>query len=151
MRAVVQRVSRASVTVEGECVGAIARGLTVLVGVTHLDGPPDAVAMADKLAGLRVFPDAEGRMNRSVSEIEGGVLVVSQFTLYASVRRGRRPSFTAAADPDRAEPLIEAIVRRLDQAGVPTATGRFGAMMSVEIVNDGPVTIVIETDRGAVL
>ena len=151
MRAVVQRVSAASVEVDGTVVGAIEAGLLVLVGVGHGDGPGDADVMADKIAGLRIFRDPEGRMNLSVAEVGGGVLVVSQFTLLADIRRGRRPSFTDAADPDRAEPLVARLVARLEVGGVRTATGRFGAMMAVSLVNDGPVTIVIDVADGKVV
>lgn len=151
MRAVVQRVSSASVTVGSELVGSIDGGLLVLVGVTHDDTEGDAEALAAKLAGLRIFPDSDGRMNRSVLDTGGGCLVVSQFTLYADVRRGRRPAFTAAADPEIAEPLVDRVVSRLVSEGVEqVATGRFGAMMTVTLVNDGPVTLVIETSGGRV-
>ena len=148
MRAVVQRVARASVRVGGETVGEIGRGLLVLVGAAVGDGPADAAALADKLAGLRIFPDEEGRMNRAVGEAGGAVLVVSQFTLCGDVRRGRRPSFTAAAPPEVAEPLVEMVVERLRRAGLPCATGRFRAHMDVELLNDGPVTLVIDVAGG---
>jgi len=151
MRAVVQRVSRASVTVGGGVVAEIAGGLLVLVGVAAGDTEQDADALADKTAGLRVFPDEEGKMNRSLIESGGGALVVSQFTLLADVARGRRPSFTAAADPAIAEPLIRRLVSRLEGAGVPVHGGRFGAHMDVESVNDGPVTIVLDTAGGRVV
>ena len=150
MRAVVQRVSEASVVVDGATVGAIDRGLLMLVGVGEGDGPADADALAAKVAGLRMFPDDEGKMNRSVVDVGGGVLVISQFTLQADVRRGRRPSFTAAAHPDVAEPLVDAVADALGEQGLDVATGRFGAMMQVHLVNDGPVTIVIDTAEGAV-
>lgn len=148
MRVVVQRVSRAEVTVGGAIVGSVGDGLLALVGVTHDDGPADATLLASKVAGLRIFRDETGRMNRSVAEVGGSVLVVSQFTLYGDVRRGRRPSFTEAADPDDAEVLIEHLVSEIRNEGVPVATGRFGEMMSVSLVNDGPVTILLETRRG---
>ncbi|HSJ29749.1 MAG TPA: D-aminoacyl-tRNA deacylase [Acidimicrobiia bacterium] len=151
MRAVVQRVSRASVKADGEISGEIGPGLLVLVGVSPLDGRADSVALADKLVGLRLFQDDAGRMNRSVSDIGGGILVVSQFTLYADVRRGRRPSFTDAADPLHAEPLVDAVVARIAEGGISTATGRFGAAMEVELVNDGPVTLVLEVSDGRVV
>ncbi|MDH3249559.1 MAG: D-aminoacyl-tRNA deacylase, partial [Acidimicrobiia bacterium] len=141
MRAVVQRVSGASVTVDGEVVGAIERGLLVLVGVTHSDSTRDAHAVADKVAGLRIFPDEAGLMNRSVTDTGGACLVVSQFTLYGATKKGRRPSFTAAADPMVAEPLVDELVRRLREHDVPVATGVFGAMMDVSLVNAGPVTL----------
>ena len=145
MRAVVQRVSRASVRVDGTTVGEIGSGLLVLVGVHAEDGEAEASHVADKIANLRIFPDGEGKMNRSVLECDGEVLVVSQFTLYGDTRRGRRPSFVAAAAPSRAEPLVRAVMERLSELGVPTACGEFGAHMEVELTNDGPVTILIET------
>lgn len=150
MRVVVQRVSHASVTVDGEVVGRIGVGFLCLVGVTHDDTDADAVALADKLAGLRVFPDADGRMNRSLVEAGGSALVVSQFTLYGDVRRGRRPSFTDAAAPEVAEPLVDRLAAELADRGVPVETGRFGAMMDVELCNDGPVTLVVEAVLGRV-
>jgi len=150
MRAVVQRVTRARVRVAGETVGEIGRGLLVLVGAAAGDTPADAVALADKLAGLRIFPDDEGRMNRSVAEAGGAVLVVSQFTLLADLRRGRRPSFTEAAPPEEAEPLVDAVAEHLGRAGVPCAAGRFRAHMEVELLNDGPVTLVLEVGGGRV-
>lgn len=148
MRVVVQRVSRASVSVDGEVVGEIARGLLCLVGVGEGDGPQDAGVLADKIAGLRIFGDEEGRMNESVREVGGAVLVVSQFTLYGDVRRGRRPSFTEAAPPEMAAPLVEEFARRLDTLGVEVARGSFGAMMEVALVNAGPVTLVVEAVGG---
>ncbi len=147
MRAVIQRVSEARVTVDGEVVGTIGPGLLVLVGVTHGDTQADAQWLARKVAGLRIFEDEAGRMNRSVKEVGGSVLVVSQFTLYADARRGRRPSFVQAAPPDVAEPLIEAFCAYLAEEGVPVATGRFRAMMEVCLCNVGPVTIILETPR----
>ncbi len=146
MRAVVQRVARASVSVDDRIVGAIDRGLVVLVGFRAGDSRPALEWMAEKVAGLRVFPDEHGRMNRSVLETEGSVLVVSQFTLYGDVQRGRRPSFIEAAPPEEAIPLYEAFVRALEARAVPVATGEFGAAMQVELVNDGPVTLVMERD-----
>ncbi len=151
MRAVVQRVTRAAVRVGGETVGEIGRGLLVLVGAAAGDGPADAAALADKLAGLRIFPDDEGRMNRSVVEAGGAVLVVSQFTLCGDVRRGRRPSFTEAAAPEAAEPLVDLVAAHLHAAGVPCATGRFRAHMEVDLLNDGPVTLVIDVTGGRVV
>jgi D-tyrosyl-tRNA(Tyr) deacylase len=145
MRAVVQRVSRAGVTVDGEVVGTIGRGLLVLLGVAPSDTEAGARWLADKVVGLRIFPDDEGKMNRDVSEAGGGVLVVSQFTLYGDARKGRRPSFIGAAQPALAEPLYEAFVVAVRAQGVPAATGRFGAMMQVELVNDGPVTLLVDT------
>ena len=126
-------------------VGAIGPGLCVLVGVTHDDDADDAAALAGKLWRLRVFDDADGRMDRSVADVGGEVLVVSQFTLYGDTRKGRRPSWTAAARPEVAEPLVDALVDELAALGATVATGRFGADMAVELVNDGPVTLLIET------
>ncbi|MBT8214520.1 MAG: D-tyrosyl-tRNA(Tyr) deacylase [Acidimicrobiia bacterium] len=151
MRAVVQRVTRAAVTVDGATVGEIEQGLMVLVGVGHDDGPADAEALAGKLAGLRVFADPEGRMNLAVDDVGGAVLVVSQFTLLGDVRRGKRPSFTDAAPPDHAEPLVDEVVGCLQRAGIEVATGTFGARMEVSLVNDGPVTLVVETRNGKVV
>ncbi len=151
MRAVVQRVARAAVRVGNETVGEIGRGLLVLVGAAAGDGPADAAALADKLAGLRIFPDDEGRMNRSVVEAGGAVLVVSQFTLCGDVRRGRRPSFTEAAPPEAAEPLVDLVIEHLRRVGVPCATGRFRAHMAVDLLNDGPVTLVIDVAGGRVV
>ena len=131
-------------TVAGEVVGSIGPGLCVLVGVTHGDGPDQASTLARKLAELRVFPDDEGRMNRSVTDTGGGLLVISQFTLYGDTRKGRRPSFVDAAPGDEAEPLVDAVVETLRRRGLETATGRFGADMAVELVNDGPVTLLLE-------
>ena len=145
MRAVVQRVSRASVRVGGETTGSIAYGLLVLVGVAHDDGESDADYLADKIVGLRIFKDDEDKMNPSVLDVGGAVLVVSQFTLYGDCRKGRRPSFIGAAAPELAESLYEAFVAAVRGHGVLTATGRFGAMMQVELVNDGPVTLLLET------
>ncbi len=144
MRAVVQRVSRACVRVAGKTVGDIGTGLVALVGVTHADGPGEAERMAAKLANLRLFDDDAGVMNRSVLEAGGAVLVVSQFTLYGDTSRGRRPSWSSAAPGAHAQPLVEAVVTGLRTHGVPVATGRFGAHMEVELVNDGPVTVLVE-------
>ena len=151
MRAVVQRVSRARVTVDAEETGAIGPGLLVLVGVADGDGSADVDALADKILGLRIFADDEGRMNRDVVDAAGGILVVSQFTLLADARKGRRPSFVGAAAPEVAEPLVAAFVGRIAAADVPVATGRFGARMMVDLVNDGPVTIVLEVRDGRVV
>jgi len=145
MRVVLQRVSRASVTVSGEEVAAIERGLLLLVGVGDGDEEAEARRMAGKCAEMRIFPDSEGRFNLSVTDVDGEALVVSQFTLLADVRRGRRPSFTGAAAPEVAEPLVEAFAGALRDAGVPAQTGRFGAKMQVELVNDGPVTIILDS------
>ena len=144
MRALVQRVTGARVSVDGAIVGEIDVGLCVLVGVTHDDDGARAAKLAGKLANLRVFDDDEGAMNRSLLDVGGGALVVSQFTLYGDTARGRRPSWVAAARPEHAEPLIEEFVRELSALGVPVATGRFRADMQVELVNDGPVTLLLE-------
>jgi D-tyrosyl-tRNA(Tyr) deacylase len=144
MRAVVQRVSKASVSVEGRIVGSIGRGLVVLLGVTHDDGKEEAAFLAKKVANLRIFSDEQGRFNLSALEVGADALVVSQFTLYGDVRKGRRPSFTDAAAPEVAEPLVEKFVGFLKEQGLHVETGIFGAMMLVEIHNDGPVTIILE-------
>jgi D-aminoacyl-tRNA deacylase len=144
VKAVASRVASARVTVAGEVVGEIGPGLLVLVGVAHDDGQAEADWIAGKLAGLRVFDDDAGRMNRAVTDTGGGVLVVSQFTLYGDARAGRRPSYVAAARPEQAEPLVDAVVKGLEARGVPVATGRFGAEMLVESAGDGPVTILLE-------
>jgi D-aminoacyl-tRNA deacylase len=148
MRAVVQRVSRAQVSVNEEIVGEIGRGLLVLLGVTHTDADADAAYLADKVAGLRVFEDEHGKMNLDAGSIGGAILVVSQFTLYGDVRRGKRPSFDAAAPPERARHLYEYFVDRIRAAGLPCQTGRFQEMMQVELVNDGPVTILLDSAKG---
>ena len=145
MRAVLQRVSRARVTVGEEVVGEIGRGLLVLLAVAPTDTAEQARWLADKVVGLRIFADEADKMNRSVAEVGGGVLVVSQFTLYGDCRKGRRPSFLGSAGPDLAVPLYEAFVEAVRAQGVPAATGRFGAMMQVELVNDGPVTLIVDT------
>ena len=145
MRVVLQRVTSARVTVDGEVVGNIATGLLLLVGVASGDDTAVAVRLAEKCAGMRVFPDDYGRFDRSLMDIGGEALVVSQFTLLGDVRRGRRPSFTAAAPPDEAEPLVGVFTEALRTAGVSVASGRFGAHMKVELVNDGPVTIVLDS------
>lgn len=145
MRAVVQRVSRASVTIDGETAGEIGRGLLVLLGVTHDDTAEQARWLAEKIIGLRIFNDADGKMNLDVTDVRGSVLVVSQFTLHGDCRKGRRPSFVAAAPPEIAIPLYEMFVNAVKAQGIPTATGRFGAMMQVELVNDGPVTLVVDS------
>jgi D-tyrosyl-tRNA(Tyr) deacylase len=146
MRAVVQRVQRASVSIDGECVGSIGAGVLVLLGVGPADGHAEVEWMAQKIAELRIFPDDQGKMNRSLLEIGGGALVVSQFTLFGDVRKGRRPSFVGAAPPDIAAPLYERVVGALRSRGVaPVATGRFAADMAVELVNDGPVTLILES------
>jgi D-tyrosyl-tRNA(Tyr) deacylase len=147
MRAVVARVAWARVLVGGEAVGEIGPGLLALVGVTHDDGPAEAAWLAAKIAGLRVFPDDAGKMNRSVAEVGGGVLVVSQFTLYGDARAGRRPSYVAAARPEQAEPLVDAVAAALTATGLQVATGRFGADMTVESAAAGPVTILLDSSR----
>jgi len=144
MRALIQRVTRGSVTVETKKVSEIEKGLVVLIGVGKGDTQDQADWMAEKIANLRIFEDAAGKMNRSVLEVGGSALVVSQFTLYADAQKGRRPSFEKAAQPSEAEPLIDYFTKRLHFYGVPTQSGVFRAMMSVEIINDGPVTIWIE-------
>ena len=144
MRAVVQRVSSASVRVDGELIGAVGRGALVLLGVLEGDGERDAVQLAEKGAGFRYFADDEGRMNLAAAEVGGALLVVSQFTLAADGRKGRRPSFDKAADPLEAEELYERFVAHLRGLGLVVETGRFGAMMEVELVNDGPVTFVLD-------
>jgi D-tyrosyl-tRNA(Tyr) deacylase len=144
MRIVLQRVSRARVTVEGRVTGEIGRGLLLLAGFTDGDSEDALAWMADKVVGLRIFPDDEGKMNRSVQEVGGGLLVVSQFTLYGDTRKGRRPSFVDAARPEIAIPLYERFVELLRATGLPVGTGEFGAMMDVELVNDGPVTLILE-------
>ncbi len=148
MRAVVQRVSRAKVTVDGQVTGEIGPGLLVLLGVGRGDSQAEADYIADKVAGLRIFEDEHGKMNCSVSEIKGSVLVVSQFTLYGDVRRGKRPSFDSAAPPEHARGLYECFVQRLRAAGLPCETGKFQEMMSVELVNEGPVTILLDSSKG---
>ena len=145
MRVVLQRVSRARVTVGDRCTGSIGTGALLLVGFTPGDDEETLRWMADKVAGLRVFPDDDGKMNRSLVEVGGGALVVSQFTLYGDTRKGRRPSFVHAAGPDLAIPLYELFVALMrDRVPGPVETGEFGAMMDVELVNDGPVTLVLE-------
>lgn len=147
MRAVVQRVKSASVEVGGAVVARIGPGLLVFVGVTHEDGPDDVRYIATKILDLRIFPDEAGRMNRSVVENQGSVLVVSQFTLYADCRKGRRPSFDAAARPEIAEALYLDVVRVLGESGLTVATGVFQAHMDVALVNDGPVTMLLDSRR----
>jgi D-tyrosyl-tRNA(Tyr) deacylase len=145
MRAVVQRVSRARVVVDEEVVGQISCGLVVLLGVAGSDTVEHARWLADKITGLRIFADDEGKMNRGLADVGGEALVISQFTLYGDCQKGRRPSFVDAAPPDIARPLYEAFVVAVRALGIPTATGRFGAMMQVELVNDGPVTLIVES------
>ena len=147
MRAVVQRVRRASVRVENETVGEIQKGLVVLLGVSKDDAHADADYLADKICALRIFDDAEGKMNLPVTEVAGSVLVVSQFTLYGDVRRGLRPSWSDAAPPEAAEPLYEYFVDRIKKLVVNVETGSFRKMMQVELVNDGPVTILLDSKK----
>ncbi|GAB6929397.1 D-tyrosyl-tRNA(Tyr) deacylase [Paenibacillus sp. JCM 10914] len=145
MRVVIQRCKRAQVTVDNEVVGSVGIGLMVLVGVTHEDEEKDAKYLADKVAGLRIFEDDEGKMNHSVQDVGGAILSVSQFTLYGDVRKGKRPNFMAAAKPDMAKTLYEAFNRELAAKGLQVETGIFGAMMDVELVNWGPVTLSIDS------
>lgn len=147
MRAVLQRVSRAGVTVAGERIAAIGAGLLVLLGVEQGDDEKAADYLADKVAGLRIFEDDAGKMNLSVADCAGELLIVSQFTLLADCRKGRRPGFSQAALPQQAEPLCDYFVARLRQQGLPVQTGRFRAEMEVELVNDGPVTIMLDSQR----
>ncbi len=147
MRAVVQRVTRSSVTVEGRVTGEIGKGLLVLVGISVDDSEAAADYLVDKIVGLRVFDDADGKMNLSVLDVHGGLLIVSQFTLYGDTRRGRRPSFIAAARGDHAVRLYEYFVAKVREVVTDVATGEFGAMMEVDLVNDGPVTIILDSEK----
>ena len=147
MRAVVQRVSRAKVSVNGSVTGEIGMGLLVLVGVGHEDDHDELDYMVEKIAGLRIFEDGDGKMNRSVRDIGGSILAVSQFTLYGDVRRGKRPSFDGAAPPQRARQLYDAFVEKIRAAGLRCETGRFQEMMQVELVNEGPVTILLDSKK----
>lgn len=151
MKALIQRVDHASVSVDGEVVGRIGVGLLVLVGAGRADTGADAMALARKVVGLRIFPDEDGRFNLSLIDVGGGMLVVSQFTLYADVRRGRRPSFTEAARPEQAEQLVDEFVEAVRTLDVAVATGRFGAMMEVDLRNNGPFTLMVETAAGRVI
>jgi D-tyrosyl-tRNA(Tyr) deacylase len=148
MRLVVQRVRHGSVVVEDRVVGSIGAGLLVLAGTTHGDSETDVRVLADKLVNLRVFPDSEGRMNRSLLDTGGQVLLVSQFTLYGSVRRGNRPSFTGAGDPLEAARLLDRLATEIADRGVRVAGGEFGASMEVSLLNDGPVTLILESVAG---
>jgi len=145
MRVVLQRATSAAVRVDGETVGVIGPGFVAFVGIAEGDSEDDARRLAAKAAELRIFPDGEGRFNRSIVEVSGEALVISQFTLHADIRRGRRPSFTAAARPDVAEPLVELFATTLEGLGIRVARGRFGARMAVDVFNDGPVTIILDT------
>lgn len=151
MRVIVQRVREARVIVNSQVVGEIGVGLCLLVGVARDDTPRDVEVMAAKIAGLRVFPDDRGKMNRSIVEVGGAALVVSQFTLLGDVRKGRRPSFTDAAAPSLAGPLVDYFGECLQELGIPGSSGVFGAKMEVELTNDGPVTLIVEVRRGAVV
>lgn len=148
MRVLLQRVSRATVTIEGNLVGAVDRGFCLLVGFTHGDTPAEVSWMAEKVAGLRLFSDPEGKMNLGLADVGGGLLVVSQFTLYGDATKGRRPSFIDAARPEQAIPLYQQFCAELRASGLPVATGQFGAAMAVEIHNDGPVTLMLERHHG---
>ena len=145
MKLVIQRVKQASVTVDGKCISEIGPGLLVLVGVSHSDTPFDARHLARKTAKLRIFQDDEGKMNRAVEEVGGGVLAVSQFTLYGDCTKGNRPSYITAARPEQGEALFNEYVQELDRLGFPPKTGIFGADMKVELLNDGPVTLILES------
>jgi len=144
MRALIQRVARAGVSVEGRAIGQIKHGLVTLLGISHDDTPAKAAALAEKLTQLRVFEDLEGKMNLSLKDVDGEMLIVSQFTLYGDTRKGRRPSFVDAARPEHAIPLYEQFIAAVRQRGVTVTTGEFGARMQVELVNDGPVTLMLE-------
>ena len=144
MRVVLQRVSRAAVRIDGQTVGEIGRGFVILAGFAPADGEPALAWMADKIAGLRLFADAEGKMNLPLAAVGGELLVISQFTLYGDASKGRRPSFVDAAPPAQAEALYDRFVAMLRERSLPVQTGRFGAMMEVELVNDGPVTLILE-------
>jgi D-tyrosyl-tRNA(Tyr) deacylase len=150
VRIVLQRVTRSAVSVDGAVVASIGGGLLLLVGIEPTDGEEDIDAAVDKVVNLRVFADAEGRMNRSILDVGGSVLVVSQFTLLGDVSKGRRPSFTGAAPPEMAEPMVSRLAEALSRTGVDTRTGVFGARMEVDLVNDGPVTLVLEIRGGRV-
>ena len=147
MRAVLTRVKSASVTIEGRVAGQIGQGFLILLGVTHEDTEVQAVKLADKLTGLRIFEDENGKMNQGLESVDGQVLVVSQFTLYGNCRKGRRPDFLAAARPEVAIPLYEKFIQLIRDKGIHVETGEFGAEMLVESVNDGPVTLVVDTDQ----
>ena len=147
MRAVVQRVKSASVSINGRETGCIGKGLAVLLGIHELDGNREIKWMADKVINLRIFPDAEGKMNLSLSDIGGEMLIVSQFTLYGDCRKGRRPGYSAAAPPEIAEPVYDSFVRKVVGSGITTATGTFQAMMDVSLINDGPVTLLLDSQK----
>lgn len=147
MRGVIQRVSRASVSVDGKLNGKIGQGLLVLLGIQKSDGEAEITWMVDKIGNLRIFEDDKGKMNLSLFDIKGEMLIVSQFTLYGDCRKGRRPGYSAAAPPDIAEPIYLKFIDRIRQTGIATATGIFGAMMDVKLVNDGPVTLLLDSDK----
>ena len=147
MRAVLTRVKSASVTIEGRVAGQIGQGFLILLGVTHEDTETQAIKLADKLTGLRIFEDEDGKMNQGLESVNGQILVVSQFTLYGNCRKGRRPDFLAAARPEVAIPLYEKFIQLIRDKGIHVETGEFGAEMLVESVNDGPVTLVVDTDQ----
>lgn len=147
MRAVIQRVTRASVSVDGQVVSAVGKGYMVLLGVSVEDDEADARYIADKIVNLRIFEDDGGKMNKSLADVDGGVLLISQFTLYGDARHGRRPGFTQAARPETAIPLYERVAERIIDSGVPVGKGVFGADMAVELVNDGPVTILLDSKK----
>jgi len=147
MRALLQRVTAGAVSIDGQTVGQIGRGLVILVGITHDDDEAHCRYLAEKCANLRIFVDADGKMNRSLLEVGGAALIISQFTLYGDSRKGRRPSYTDAAEPAKAIPLYEMFIREMRGYGIPVETGRFGADMAVEIHNDGPVTLMVESRR----
>ena len=151
MRALIQRVTQASVVVEGAMVGEIGAGLLILLGVAKPDSTADATSLVDKIVNLRIFPDADGKMNRSLLDIQGGLLIVSQFTLYGDCRKGRRPGFDAAAPAEQARALYESFVAIARRSGLRVQTGVFQAHMEVALVNDGPVTLMLETKQGALL
>lgn len=148
MKAVIQRVKSARVSIDGKTKGEIDQGLVVFLGVGKEDGPQDVDYLASKISGLRIFPDPTGKFDRSVADVRGKVLVVSQFTLYGDCRRGRRPSFTDAAPPEVAEGLYNHFIKRISQEGLPIESGTFQAMMEVHLVNDGPVTILLDSQKG---
>ncbi len=147
MRAVIQRSHQASVTVEGTIIGAISSGLVVFLGIQEQDNEQTIKWMADKIIHLRIFEDGDGKMNRSLAETGGEMLIVSQFTLYGDCRKGRRPGYSGAARPETAEPLYEKFVRYIENQGIVTATGKFQASMQVQLINDGPVTLLIDSDK----
>jgi len=147
MRAVVQRVSRAAVAVDGNAVGAIEQGVVVLLGIRPEDDAADGAWLAEKIVHLRIFGDEQGKMNRSLADIGGAMLIVSQFTLYGDCKKGRRPGYSGAAQPEHAEPLYEQFIEQVDRLGIKTASGTFQAMMEVTIVNDGPVTLLVDSEK----